>query len=285
MKILWTFNPFEKHEELHRSGVKIINGWFNQKDSIEVVYVASNREVGLATAYDIPLSKRFSTYPKKLIVEKIKKLSVAAKKVIILFDKSLSLSSAVGKVVEYSLKVNIDLIVIASNSKRKLPRVIFGSFAETIVHSSNCDLLIYHQKTKVKLTPPQNVIYAHDFSKKGDDGLIRLMSYVKKWESHLTVVHMPIPEPGVEMQDFKVSIEKNVKKIEKKLFDNKINYQFIIEYKVLPISENIIHHARKNQSDIIAVSAQANKLSAFLGGSITRQVLRESHLPTLVLKV
>lgn len=285
MKIIWTFNPFEKNAELHQLGAKVINGWFNKKDLIEVVYVASNKEVELSTAYNIPFQKRYSTYPKKLIAENLKKLVISTKKITIFFDKSLSLSSAVGMIVDYSKKWNIDLIIIASNSKKKLPRVIFGSFAETIVHISKCDLLIYHQKTKVKSLPPKNITYAHDFSNKGEIGLVRLMDYIKKWDSFLTVVHVPIPEPEVELHDFKISTEINRKKIEKILIDNKINFKFIVEYKILPISETVIHSAKKNDCDLIAVSAQANKLSAFLGGSITRQVLRESHLPTLVLKV
>ena len=51
MKILWTFNPFERNKDLYLSGKAILDNWFNKKDSIEVLYVASNAEAELATAF------------------------------------------------------------------------------------------------------------------------------------------------------------------------------------------------------------------------------------------
>ncbi|MBC7537456.1 MAG: universal stress protein [Bacteriovorax sp.] len=285
MRVIWTFDPFDKSKELHKIGKKILNNLFNKKDILEVVYVASNAEVKLATSYNIPANKRYSDFPKKLIKDQLNKLSLKDMKVEVLSEKSLSLTSRIKKVVEYSKKKKIDLIVIATNSKKLLPRFVLGSFAESIVHLAICDLLIYHQKIKFDSKAPVNIVYAHDFSTKGTIGLERVVEYVKKWNSVLTIVHIPVPEIGMDLKDFNEKTQKQVQKIEKSMQVQDINYKIYLEYEVMPISDILLNIAKKTNGSIIAVAAQSNKLSAFLGGSITRQILRESLLPTLVLKV
>jgi nucleotide-binding universal stress UspA family protein len=285
MKILWTFDPFDKNTELNNLGKDILSKYFGKKDSLEIVYVASNAQAELATAYNIPIEKRYSDYPKKLIKEQLKKLSLKKIKIEVLSEKSLSLTSTVKKVVDYTKKNKTDLIVIASNSKKLLPRFVLGSFAETIVHLSACDLLIYHQKTKFKSKAPANIVYAHDFSIKGSSGLEKVVEYAKKWNSVLTIVHVPVPEAGIDFHEFQEITQKRVQKLKKSLEAQKVKCSIYLEYEVRPITETLLDIAAITKADIIAVTAQSNKLSAFLGGSITRQILRESLLPTLVLKV
>ncbi|MDD4975123.1 MAG: universal stress protein [Bacteriovorax sp.] len=285
MKILWTFDPFDKNREMYNLGKDLLNNCFSKKDSLEVVYVASNAQAELATSFSIPVEKRYSDYPKKIIKDQLKKLSLKNIKIEVLFEKSLSLTSIVKKVVEYTKKNKTDLIVIASNGKKFLPRFVLGSFAESIVHMSACDLLIYHQKTKFKSKAPANIVYAHDFSPKGSIGLEKIIAYATKWNSTLTIVHIPVPEAGIDFQEFKEITEKRVQKVEKSLEKQKVKCNIYLEYDIRPIIETLLDVAAKTKADIIAVTAQSNKLSALLGGSITRQVLRESLLPTLILKV
>lgn len=285
MKILWTFDPFEKNKQLHEFGKNLVQHLFDKKDSIETLYVASNAEAQLATAFNIPAKRRYSSYPKELIKEELKKWGLSGQKVEVLEESSLSLTTSVKKVVEYSKKKKADLVLISSNGKEVLPRMIFGSFAETLVHLSVCDLLVFHQKTKFELRKPQNILYAHDFSTKGNSGLERVLTYVKKWNATLTLVYVPVPDVGQDLHDFKQSVQKRVQKMEKSLEAQKIKFTVHLEYGVLPISEIILTIAEKSHVDIIAVAAKSNKLAALFGGSVSRQVMRESLLPTLVLKV
>lgn len=285
MKILWSFDPFGQNKDLHVFGKNILTNLFGAKDSIEAVYVASNSEAELATAFHIPASKRYSSYPKGLMKEEIKGMNLKKVKSEVLVEKSLSLTSVVKNIVEYSKKKNIDLILIATNTKKILPKMVLGSFAETLVHMSVCDLLIYHQKTKFQMRTPKNLLYAHDFSSKGSIGLERAIVYAKKWNATLTIVYIPVPEVGMELHTFKDSVQKRVQKIEKALENQKVKGKVHLEYDVKPITETILNVASKTNADLIAVAAQSSKLAALIGGSITRQILRESSLPTLVLKV
>lgn len=285
MKILWPFNPFDKNKKLHKTGKEILTHFFDKKDYLEAVYVASNKEVQLATAFNISIKERYSEYPKNLISSQLKKLSLHKINIEVCTEKSLSLTAAVNKIVDHSKRTHTELIVLATNAKKHLPCVVFGSFAESLMHLSLCDLLIYHQKTKIKLGVPQNIIYAHDFSAKGASGLERVLLYVKKWNSSLTIVHIPVLEFGMNAKTFEEKVQKQASKLEKNLAAQNILFTMHIEFSEKSIPDVILGITKKTNGDIIALTAQADKLAVLLGGSVTRQVLRESSLPTLVLKV
>ncbi len=285
MKILWPFDPFDKNKKLCTFGKILVNTLFDKRDSFEVAYVASNAEVGLATAYDIPIKERYNEFPKKMIQEQLKDLSLTKTKINILSEKNINLTSSVSRLVKYSAVQKIDLIVLATNAKKFLPRLIFGSFAETLVHLSLCDLLIYHQKTKFKETRPKSIIYAHDMTQKGTQGLESVIKYVKKWNCCLTIIHVPIPELGIEPREFELNTEKKLNDLEKYLKKQEIKFVIHFESGPKSVPELVIKMAKKTNADIIALTAQSKKFKAFLGGSVTRQVLRESILPILVLKV
>lgn len=285
MKILWAFDPFQTSKEQQLIAARVLKAISNAKDELTAIYVASNAEAELATAFSVPLSKRYSTYPQKLMKTALKRLELKKIKAEVLAESKLSLTAVVKQITDYTKKEDTDLLLISTNNKKLLPRLIFGSFAESIVHLSNCDLFIYHQKTKIKTTAPKTILYANDMSAKGALGLDRAIVYAKKWNAQLVVVHIPIAEAGMTVSEFKESTQKKIVKLEKYLEKQKVAYQIYLEYDVQPTAETIISMADKVAADVIAVSAQAKKLEAFLGGSITRQVLRESTLPTLVLKV
>lgn len=285
MKILWAFDPFQTNREQQLMVRNILGGISSSKDSLTAIYVASNAEAELATAFSVPLSKRYSAYPKKLMMAAIKRLNIRKMKAEVLFEKGLSLTSVVKQITDYTKKNKTDLLLISTNNKKLLPRMIFGSFAESIIHLSNCDLFIFHQKTKIKNGAPKRILYAHDLSAKGMLGLERVIEYAKKWEAQLAIVHVPVPEAGMTVPEFKENTQKKIMKLETFLQRQKVNYQIYIEGEVRPTSETVLSMADKVAADVIAVAAQAKKLEALLGGSITRQILRESNLPTLVLKV
>lgn len=283
MKILWAFDPFQKNNELNTFGRKIIHSLFDRKDSISAIYVASNAEVELSMAFDVPEEERFSAYPKKIISNELKKLKMEQLKVEVLPLKKISLSSVIGELVNFTQKQKTDLIVIATNSKKLLPRMVFGSFCETLIHSSTCDLLAYHQKTTFK--SPKNILYAHDFSKKGDVGLERVMEYARKWNAMITVVHIPMFDGDTSYDKFKSNTQKRAAEVEKLITKNKLSCKIVINYEVKPIHKIVLSVATKSKADIVAVSAQANKITALLGGSVSRQILREAKIPSLILKV
>lgn len=283
MKILWTFDPFQENKELVHVGKKLLKSYF-PKDDISAVYVASLAENELNYAYDVPKEERYTTYPKSLIQKALKKMGMEKVNTEVIPLHSLSLSSITKTLVDFSASNRFDLVVIASNAKAMLPRLILGSFAESFIHLSKTDLLVFHQKTEFETKMPKKILYAHDFSAKSQKGLERVIQYAKQWKAHLDILHVNMPTVDDENQNNDLII----KKIQKLSFDLKaqdISFDFILLENNRLIEELIIKTAKKVKADVISLTNQADKLDVLLGGSTTRHVLRNAKLPLLILKV
>lgn len=291
MKIYWAFNPFDKDKKLHNMGKIILKNFFNNEELIHAIYVASNAEVNLATAYHISKEMRYTDYPRKLIKKELTELGIKHVGVDVVSSLSFSLSSSVKLLTGFLRNNKADLVLVATNAKSVLPRMVFGSFAESLIHLSMSDLLIYHQKTKIGLNPPRKILYAHDFSNKGNIGLLRIMKYAKKWNSSLIIVHIVRPDFNLEningkfRNTYRQDVLNQVKKIEDLLKRQEIGVSMYLEASLESASSVILKIAKSTNSDIVALTAKSGKLTAFLGGSITRKVMRESPLMTLILKV
>lgn len=286
MKIFWAFDPFQENKNLNLLGKKIIEKLFDpQKDSINAVYIASKAEAELTTAFNVTEEERYSTYPKNIILEQLSKLDMNYMNAEVIPSSKIALSATIKEFVKFNSEHKTDLLVIASNSKTLLPRLIFGSFCETLIHSAECDLLVYHQETKIDLEATKKILYAHDFTEKGDAGLKRVIEYARNWSANLTIVHIPMFLSDMSYDSFKEMTEKRAQEVKNYVNEYNIPFEVIVSYDVKPIDSIILDVATKKDADFIAVTASSNKLTALLGGSTTRQILRESKLPTLVLKI
>lgn len=285
MKFIWAYDPFQENKELTLTAKKIINSLFlKNKSSVTVLYVASRLESELTNAFDIPEKKRFSSYPKELIAKQLKTLNLSKLKIEVLSKMTVSLSSIIEEIIDYTLIKKTNLVLVPSNNKTLLPRLVFGSFSETFVHRSVCDLLIYHQKTK--FTPsPLHILYAHDFSTKGEEGLKKVIEYAKEWNAKITILHVPVFANDLELEKFQALTKIHIEKTMNLLVKNKISHEIIVSKEIKLISKIILSTAKRTQASLIALSAQTSNLNALLGGSVTRQVLRETKIPALVLKV
>ena len=58
----------------------------------------------------------------------------------------------------------------------------------------------------------------------------------------------------------------------------------IVSSEMRSVTEMALKLAKKTKSDLIVVAAKSGAMTALMGGSITRQVVRESAKPVLVLK-
>ena len=73
--------------------------------------------------------------------------------------------------------------------------------------------------------------------------------------------------------------------MKKFLNKNKIDFDIYTDFKTTHIADAVLKIAHETEAAIILTAAQANKLETLLGGSTTRNILRKSSLPTLILKV
>lgn len=284
MKIIWAYNPFLENKETNITGSEILKKYFPE-DSIHVNYISSNSESELAYAFDIPPKYRYSMYPKKIVMKQIESLNLKKIKVEVLPSMTLSLTDAVETLVKHAKEVKADLILVSTNGKKSSLFQILGSFAESLIHSSSTDLLMYHQKTKLLTEKPKKILYAFDHTPKGISGLSKAISYAKKWDATLHIIHIPSPAGEESDEEYEQNVEGRTKKTEKFLAPAKISYKFANLFDDAPIEKVILDYAKKQKIDIISMAAKSNKLQVLLGGSVTRKVLRDATIPVLILKI
>lgn len=286
MKIVWAYDPFKENNDLNFLGKKILETLFNNKsDLVCATYIASKAESELNTAFNIDEDTRYTLYPESIIQKQLKAIKAHWIKALVIPSAKISLSSLIKEFVTFNHSNKTDLVVMATNSKKTLPRLIFGSFCESFVHSSECDMLIYHQKTKFSLKPHKKILYAHDFTEKGNAGLQRVIHYAKKWDAQLIVVHVPMFLSNMTYEKFKKITEKKALIIEELIKKSKSSFEMHVSYEAKPITNIILKKAKKENVDFIAMTAKSSKLTALLGGSVTRQILRESKIPSLIIKI
>jgi nucleotide-binding universal stress UspA family protein len=284
MKIYFTFDPFEQNIWNRDQLKNLIAVFSSSEDELTAAYVSSRAEVQLTTAYDVLAKDRYTSYPEKLIQAELKDLGLSKAKIKVIHEKSLSQTSAIKSLSMAAKKAKADIIIISTNAKSMLPRLVFGSFAETLVHLSKTDLLVYHQKTKVVATGPKTIVYAHDLSLKGEKGLIRACEYALKWDARLVVIHVGLPEEKEGPLEKKIKLK--LRKIEKQLSLWEIDSELVDQYSWDDAPSLIMDTATDQKATMIALAAESLKNNeTLLGGSVVRKILRESNIPTLVLKI
>jgi nucleotide-binding universal stress UspA family protein len=291
MKYVWAFNPFDKNKKLDKNAVALIDLLPEGKKSLEAVFVASPNYLDLTSAFNVPAKDRFSQYPKQLVETAIKKLQVEADKCTVLFEKTISLTKSVKMFATYLARNKIDIAIVASRAQTGLSRAFLGSFAETLVHLSPVDLLIFNEDSLIGKRPPQNLLYAHDYSIAADKGLDRVIDYAKTWDCTLHVLHVPDPAFGFKFKGQEAAVEgyrnrvrQKLHRIEKKLEKAGVVGTAELDSKWSPVAERISDRASKVKADFVIVVAKSGKLASLFGGSVTRQVLRTSKVPVLVVK-
>lgn len=291
MNIFWSLDPFES-KDLFKKGASLIHKIKSSQDKLYAGYVAAPTENKLSTAFDVPAGERFSIYPKTIIEKYLKQINVKAQQVEVIPSFHYSLTSSVKSLLEVVNKKHIDLIVVASKGQKGLPRLVLGSFAETLIFLSEIDLLLYRLNTQMRWRQPGKLLYAHDFTQKGDKGFLRVLQYAKKWNSQLIVFHQPEPAYSIEFegQDKSVKllrkkIDSKANKIDSELRRHKVKGNVVLKQSWIAPSESIMKIAAKENVDLIVMTSQCGKLLAAIGGSITRRVIRTTTLPVLVVKV
>jgi nucleotide-binding universal stress UspA family protein len=291
MKYVWAFNPFDKNKKLDGKAMAIINAIPGCRERLEAVFVASPNYVELTGAFNIPQEDRFSRYPQKLMQTAMKRHRIKASKCTVLEERTMSLTRSVKQLASYLTESKASLAIVASRAKTGLSRFVLGSFAESLVHFSRVDLLIFNESTLVKKRSPQSLLFAHDFSMSADKGLNRAIEYAQAWGCLLHVIHIPDPSYGfkfktqdAEVDNYRKKVRQKLQRIKDKVSNAGIFGSVEIDPEWNPVADRLLKRATKVGADFVLMVAKSGSLASLLGGSVTRQVLRTSKVPVLVLK-
>ena len=291
MRLVWAFNPFDANRKLQQRAVALVKALAGPRDRVEAVYVASPQEISLATAFDVPFASRFSGYPKQLVAKGLRRLGLKRVRATVLTEDNLSLTAAARALALHAKRSRTDIILVASHARTGVSRLFLGSYAETLVHLSETDLLVFHDTTRVWKRTPRSLLYAHDLSRDGARGFEKALAHARRWKAALHVIHIPDPAYGIRFDDqeawvasYRKQVQKKIDAIESRLKATGLEGSVVIDAQWAPIAELVLAQAKRTRADLVLVCAKSGRLAGAMGGSVTRQILRASVAPVLVIK-
>jgi len=292
MNLVWAFNPFDDNRKLQQKALAMARALLGARDRLDAVYVASPNEIALGAAFDVPVELRFSEYPRTLVEKAVRKLGSKQIRATVLPQRELSLTASARLLAAYLVQSKAEIALVASHARKGVSRLFLGSFAEALVHAAKTDLLIFHEGTRVLKREPAVLLFAHDLTEQGDRGFERALRHAKRWKCALHVIHVPAPSYGLHFDDqdkrveaYRKDVGKKIQRIETALKRARVEGTVVIDAKWAPISELILARAKRVRADLLLVLAKSGRLAGFMGGSVTRQLLRASVAPVLVLKL
>lgn len=289
MKTLWGFEPYGQTRIAIKGMYKLLQQFSKNPKNLEIGYITTGNETILHTAFDVPVTERFTTYPKKLIISDLRNaaVSINEKNIHVIHYPTLSTTKAVDRLLTLGKSRGTEILAAFSHNKSGLERFLMGSFAETAVHRSKINLLIVNPKNKFK--PIRNILFASDFSARSKRDLKKVLHLCKQLGARLTVFHSTeiiyTFDPTNPMVS---SYRKKTKRMEEWIKNTcasaQVKCDVILRSELMPAADLALATAKKNKADLLVVTAKTGPLAALMGGSVTRDLVRNGTYPVLVLK-
>lgn len=292
MKALWAFEPFHQDEARLKGMHSTLSLLAGSPAKVEIGFVVTHTESSLSLAFDIPEEERFNIYPRKLIKQELRKARIKAddKNIHVVEYATMSNTKAVDRLLRLATDREADLIGLFTHSKKGFFRFAIGSFAETAIHRSKVSLLIFNPQTKVA-PKIKNVLFASDFSASSKKHLKSVIAYCKKLNSGLTVFHhaeaiykWSLDESNPKIHAYRRRVNRMKNWIEQECHRAGIPSEVMVASDFKATADLIFTNVKKKKIDLVVVSAKVGPMAALMGGSITRQIVRGSKVPILVLK-
>lgn len=243
-------------------------------------------------AYDVPKEERFTIYPKEVLKKKLLRSGIPSKnvKINVVDYPTFSKTKDAGRLLRLAKDNNCDVCVIFSQGQGEIKKLFLGSFAESAVHLSDRKLLIINPHTKLP-KKIRTVLFCYDEPSR--DSAFTLKSMIKfchERQAKLVIFHAAqfcydAPEAGDEIKAYNKPVKNWQSAIEKQCKKSKVKCEFQISSEFEMVSDLALRAAKRVQADLISVLAKSDRATALMGGSVTRQILRSSDLPVLVIRL
>lgn len=293
-KIVWAMNPFDRNPKLTQSMFKLLHNLEKmEKTSIEPVFVLS---LQLFRQPKDPTNKWPASEHE--ILEKMKKTSRASKlktikHPVFLKEKKESHRLEAMHLIEYCQKKEVSMIVVATHARKGFPRLMLGSFAETLLLLSPIPILFvnpHHVPPKII----KNILFPSDLGKNSRRAFVWTLDFADELKAKIYVYSsFQASHRGLLTADdtFGLPIPLWAKKQEAEeeaasfLCEAKmanIPAEFIRDNRIGPIVDGILAQTKKLKIDLISIAAKPHPRMPIMIGSITRQLVRQAPCPTYI---
>jgi nucleotide-binding universal stress UspA family protein len=281
-KIVWAANPFDENPTMQASMLSLFrNLRMGRGFTVEPVYVGTAENKRYATD---KLRSRFSS-----------RLPATILKPRVIESDSNSIRSAVDSLLKYCRANKISAIAVATHARKGFPRLMLGSFAESLLLSSPIPLIFVNPHQK----PPRSIkkiLYPCDLTKGARKGFMKAVGLAQELEasveifSSLNIAHRAILQTE-DIGGFAFpawmdagAAEKSAKSLVQAAKKLGIKAEFVHRASVDSVVDSILRELRRSRADILAISTQPIPKIPILTGSHTRQLVRRSPLPIIAFR-
>lgn len=292
MKALIAFEPFHQDKVRIAGMYRLLKQLGGKKAEVETGFVVTRTESELNLAFDISEEERFTEYPRQKMKEQLQKSSVRLNDnaLHVVDFPSVSTTAAVDEFLKLAKSRKASILAAFSHSRKGFEKFLVGSFAETLIHRSKLPILIASPQCQFS-ERTRRIVYAMDFSKDSFAHLKRLFSFCHNLGAELIVFHAAdliyrwsADDKNPDVVKYRKSLDRHLKKVKDLCSRAKVPCQVEVVSEFVATSDLALRLAKEKKADLIAVVAKAGPTLAFLGGSVTRQIVRASDKPVLVLR-
>lgn len=296
-RILWAIDPIPKNKHLQETAARLLKAL-----SLGMNFSIQPISVLLEDQLPYLLGRRYNTDEfSSNLVESLKKwlLPLQLRNLEppkILIEKEFSWKKGVEKLLKFAEENHFDLIVATTHAKNRNGHPDLGTFSETLFLQSGVPLLLLSPKARIP-TRYTEILYPTDLSVQSLRALNYIEPIAKSLKAHITLFHK-IFSFTKEIVEFPYSTDARSNFIEQLHYDQQGELESLtnrLKQKGIPASfvidrieadytsQAITYRAERLKDCFIAMASHTGNDLPSMPGSITRQVIRNTLVPVLVL--
>lgn len=296
-KIIWAVDPCAEDAALQRTAAQAIRSLTQGRDvSIEPVYIWGSYLLAVADGEIEEIRESVKQDAEKSLNAITKKAKLQGLlPLTVLVEPYSDTQRDAGELVAYAKKTQADLIVVSTHARRGPKRWFVGSFAETLMLSSDVPLLIVNPR--LRRGRVRDILFPTDFSVQSYEAFKQVIGLAAALGQRIEIFHkvdLPLT-PGTEVAFyahpnivhlFEEDVEARKRQAEewaKLAAQHGVTAKIHFETRVMgSAAESILKYVKKKPT-LIAMASHSGRLASVYLGSTSRRVVRAADVPVWVI--
>ena len=303
-KLIWAIDPFNEDENLLASAIETARNWREQHaGEVVPVYLLGPRQIGFA--YELEFDS--VGYIAKNAQDRANHLMrghefKGLKPLQVLCTQSGLLLHDIQALVDHSMRLKADAILISTRGRSGMRRAVLGSFAEAVLLHSPLPVLTVSPLSR-KASTLKQILFPTEFGEYSKLVFKKVARLAQERAASISLLHIipkvygfvPVGDllgyPSLYSYDLSEAINSE-RVAAAKEFESWIQLSsklgVPIEFEVVEatngIAETILKVARDRDADLIALESESGRIKAALLGSVCRRVVRDATCPVWSLR-
>lgn len=274
MKRILVPTDFSKHAEY---ALKVAAQIAKKNDGeiflIHMLELPTSGNDALSTSHDMPELIFF----KNAAVQKLDDMMNAPYLEGLNVSKIIQFEMAFEGIIKNGEAHNVDLIVMGSHGASGFQEMFIGSNTEKVVRNSNVPVLVI--KHEDENFTADKFVFASDFSDEIKKPFEKVISFAKKFNSHIHLVNINTPNNFRSTRVAQKTMDEFMSNFDFNNFTTHI-------YNDINVEKGILHFGKSIDADLIGMSTHGRKgLSHFFNGSISEDLVNHAKRPVITFKI